>query len=49
MKQHNYKHNYVKQQYLPDNLKGSIYYYPGENKYETNMYEFNKKLKEEKN
>ncbi len=46
---HNYKHNYVKQQYLPDNLKGSIYYYPGENKYETNMYEFNKKLKEEKN
>lgn len=45
---HNYKHNYVKQQYLPDNIKNSKYYFPGENKYETSMYEFNQKLKQEK-
>lgn len=45
---HNYKHNYVKQQYLPDSIKNSKYYFPGENKYEKSMYEFNQKIKQEK-
>ena len=44
---HNFKNNYVKQQYLPDNIKSSKYYTPGNNKYEQSMYEFNKKIKTE--
>lgn len=44
---HNYKNHWVKQQYLPDNIKNSKYYYPGDNKYEMSMYEFNKKIKNE--
>lgn len=32
---HNYKNDYVKQQYLPDNIKTSTYYYPKPNKNET--------------
>ena len=31
---HNYKNDYVKQQYLPDNIKTSTYYYPKTNKNE---------------
>lgn len=31
---HNYKNDYVKQQYLPDNIKNSTYYYPKLNKNE---------------
>ena len=31
---HSYKNDYVKQQYLPDNLLGSKYYHPKENKNE---------------
>lgn len=31
---HDYKHDYVKQQYLPDEIKGAIYYTPKENKNE---------------
>lgn len=31
---HNYKNHYVKQQYLPDNIKGRVYYEPCENKME---------------
>lgn len=46
---HDYKNNYVKQQYLPDNIKNSKYYKPGNNKYERSMYEFNQNLKQEKN
>ena len=34
---HNYPHDYVKQQYLPDSLKGAIYYTPKDNKNE-NIY-----------
>ena len=44
---HNYKNHYVKQQYLPDIIKNSKYYYPGENKYERSMYDFNQKLKQD--
>ena len=31
---HNFPDHYVKQQYLPDNLKGKVYYHYGENKTE---------------
>lgn len=34
---HNYKNNYVKQQYLPDSIKNSIYYVPQENKTEQSI------------
>lgn len=42
---HDYKNHWVKQQYLPDNIKSSVYYKPGDNKYEVSMYDFNKKIK----
>ena len=42
---HNYKNNYVEQQYLPDNIKSSKYYVPGNNKYEKSMFMFNKNIK----
>ncbi|MDD3241406.1 MAG: replication-associated recombination protein A [Bacilli bacterium] len=43
---HNYKGSYVKQQYLPDNLKNKIYYKPkNESKYESALYEIDKKIK----
>ncbi len=42
---HNYKNHWVKQQYLPDNIKNSVYYHPGDNKYEQSMFDFNKKIK----
>ena len=32
---HDYPHHYVRQQYLPDDLKNARYYQPGENKQET--------------
>lgn len=44
---HNYKNHYVKQQYLPDNIKTSKYYHPGDNKYEQAIFEYNKKIKGE--
>ena len=31
---HNYKNDYIRQQYLPDNIKNSTYYYPKPNKNE---------------
>ena len=31
---HNYPHHYVKQQYMPDSLNGTVYYHPQDNKYE---------------
>lgn len=34
---HDYKNNYVKQQYLPDGIKDSVYYIPQENKTEQNI------------
>ena len=43
---HIYKNHYVKQQYLPDNIKTSKYYFPGDNKYEQAMSQYNKKIKE---
>lgn len=31
---HDYPNNYVEQEYMPENLKGRVYYIPGNNKYE---------------
>jgi putative ATPase len=49
---HNYKNNYVKQQYLPDTLKDRVYYRFGENKTEQAALEYRNKIvrenKEEK-
>ena len=45
---HNYPNYWVKQQYLPDNIKDRKYYSPRKNKYETELYNFNQKIKVEK-
>lgn len=34
---HNYKNSWVKQQYLPDNIKKEKFYYPKNNTYENNL------------
>ncbi len=43
---HNYKNHIVKQQYLPDNLKGKRYYIPQDNKNEMVLKGINDKIKE---
>ena len=43
---HDYPNHIVKQQYLPDNLKGRRYYKPQSNKNETILKEINDKIKE---
>ena len=43
---HNYKNSYVKQQYLPDNIKDRQYYIPKNNKNERMLKEVMDKLKE---
>lgn len=43
---HAYPKHYVKQQYLPDNLKDTVYYKPTENGYEKHIREHLKKLEE---
>lgn len=45
---HNYKNSYVKQQYLPDNLKTRKYYYPKDNKYEMNLNKLYEEMRNEK-
>lgn len=42
---HNYPNYWVNQQYMPDKLKGRKYYNPRKNKFETEMYNFNQKIK----
>ncbi len=42
---HNYPNDWVAQEYLPEELKGSKYYIPKNNKYERELFEFNKKIK----
>ena len=42
---HNYPNYWVKQEYMPDNLIGRKYYTPRKNKYETELYNFNQKIK----
>ncbi|WP_315118182.1 replication-associated recombination protein A [uncultured Clostridium sp.] len=42
---HNYKNNYVKQQYLPEDIKDTVYYNPGNNKMEEQFSNYIKSLK----
>lgn len=42
---HNYPNHWVKQQYLPDNIKDKKYYKPCNNKYEMNLFNINKEMK----
>ena len=44
---HDYPNHYVKQQYLPDNLKNKVYYEYGDNKFENASKEYWKKIKGE--
>ncbi len=43
---HNYPNHFVKQQYLPDNLKGKKYYFPNNNTNEKKLKEIMTKLEE---
>ncbi len=45
---HNFPGHYIKQQYLPDNLREAVYYQPGENKYETSIRSYLEKLRKQK-
>ena len=42
---HDYPDHWVKQQYLPDNLKDRVYYHYGDNKHEKGAMEYWKKIK----
>ncbi|HBI73813.1 MAG TPA: replication-associated recombination protein RarA [Lachnospiraceae bacterium] len=44
---HDYKNHYVKQQYLPDEIKDRTFYVPSDNGYEKKIQEYFKKIKEE--
>jgi putative ATPase len=44
---HEYKNHYVKQQYLPDEIKDYVFYEPSNNGYEKAIKEYFKKIKEE--
>ncbi len=44
---HDYENHYVKQQYLPDDLRGTAFYQPGPNKTEQAAAEYWKKIKGE--
>ena len=45
---HNYKNHYIKQQYLPDDLKKVKYYIPQDNKNEQSFEEYWAKIKKER-
>lgn len=45
---HSYPNHYVKQEYLPENKRGSKYYCPQENKFEENMKRYLESLKNDK-
>lgn len=42
---HNYPNSWVKQQYLPDNIKNRVYYKPKNNKYEENLNKLHREMK----
>ena len=44
---HNYSNSWVKQEYLPDNLRGRKYYQPKDNKIENNLNKLHEEMKEE--
>ena len=41
---HDYENNYIKQQYLPDELKDRVYYIEQKNKYENEVLSYKKKI-----
>ncbi len=45
---HNFPKSYVKQQYLPDNIKDKKYYQPKDNKYENALTKFSQEMRNEK-
>lgn len=45
---HDYKNDWVKQEYLPDNLKDANYYIPKNNKIENNLNKLFKEMRDEK-
>ncbi len=45
---HNYKNDWVKQEYLPEALKGTVYYVPKNNNIENNLNKIYKEMKDEK-
>ena len=45
---HNYKNSWVKQEYLPENLKGTKYYIPKNNLVENNLNKVHKEMRDEK-
>ncbi|MCM1053529.1 MAG: replication-associated recombination protein A [Ruminococcus sp.] len=45
---HNYKNDYVKQEYLPETLRNKKYYQPKNNKYEINLNKLYKEMRNEK-
>lgn len=44
---HNYPKSWVKQEYMPSNLKGKKYYLPKDNKIEQNLYKIYKEMRNE--
>lgn len=42
---HNFENHYVKQQYLPDEIKDRVFYTPSDNGYEVKIQEYFKKIK----
>ena len=44
---HHYPNSWVKQEYLPDNLRGRKYYQPKDNKIENNLNKLHEEMKEE--
>lgn len=44
---HNFKNNYITQQYLPDDIKNAVYYKYGDNKFERSTEEYWRKIKNE--
>ena len=42
---HNYKNHWVKQQYLPDDIKDRVYYVYGDNKFENTLKDYWEKIK----
>ena len=45
---HNYKHDWVKQDYLPENIKNAIYYIPKDNLIENNLNKVHEDMKKDK-
>ena len=45
---HDFPNHWVQQQYLPDNLKNTVYYQPGNNKFEQNCLQYWEQIKKTK-